>query len=96
MPIRPGQASGAPTLASLTSTANLRNAHLNDSDLTGANLKRTNMCLSNLSNAQLTGVRWELRAMHGCYLGVRGLDSSFGDALFKRAAADQDFLDTLT
>jgi hypothetical protein len=54
------------------------------------------MCLSNLSNAQLTGVRWELRAMHGCYLGVRGLDSSFGDALFKRAAADQDFLDTLT
>lgn len=33
--------------------------------------------------------------MRACYLGVRGLDSSFGNALFKRAAADQDFLDTL-
>jgi hypothetical protein len=33
--------------------------------------------------------------MHGCYLGVRGLDSCFGNALFKRSAADQEFLDTL-
>jgi hypothetical protein len=40
-------------------------------------------------------VQWQLRAMRGCYLGVRGLDSCFGNALFKRAAADQDFLDTL-
>ena len=33
--------------------------------------------------------------MRGCYRGVRGLETSFGNALFKRAAADQDFLDTL-
>ena len=33
--------------------------------------------------------------MRGRYLGVRGLNSCFGNALFKRAAADQDFLDTL-
>ena len=33
--------------------------------------------------------------MRGCYLGIRGLDLCFGNALFKRAAADQDFLDTL-
>ena len=33
--------------------------------------------------------------MRGCYLGIRGLDSCFGNALFKRAAADQDFIDTL-
>ena len=33
--------------------------------------------------------------MRGRYLGVRGLDSCFGNAIFKRAAADQDFLDTL-
>jgi hypothetical protein len=33
--------------------------------------------------------------MRGCYPGVRGLDSCFGNALLKRAAADQDFLDTL-
>jgi hypothetical protein len=40
-------------------------------------------------------MQWRLRAMRGCYLGIRGLDSCFGNALFKRAAADQDFLDTL-
>ena len=33
--------------------------------------------------------------MRGCYLGIRGLDSCFGNALFKRAAADQEFIDTL-
>jgi hypothetical protein len=33
--------------------------------------------------------------MRGRYLGVRGLDSCYGNALFKRAAEDQDFLDTL-
>jgi hypothetical protein len=42
----------------------------------------------------LTGVQWRLRAMRGCYLVIRGLDSCFGNALFERAA-DQDFLDTL-
>jgi hypothetical protein len=33
--------------------------------------------------------------MRGRYLGIRGIESCFGNALFKRAAADQDFLDTL-
>src|SRR3984893_17002493 len=77
------------------SGANLSDAELDGADLSGANLNRTNLSLANLSNAQLTGVQWQLRAMRGCYLGVRGLDSCFGNALFKRAAADQDFLDTL-
>jgi hypothetical protein len=48
-----------------------------------------------LSNAELTNVRWQLHEMSGCFLGIRGLDSCFGNALFRRAAADQDFLDTL-
>jgi Pentapeptide repeats (8 copies)/Ion channel len=77
------------------SGANLSNADLSNADLSGATLNRANLSLSNLSNAELTGVRWQLHAMRGCYLGVRGLDSCFGNALFKRAAADQDFLDTL-
>ena len=33
--------------------------------------------------------------MRGKYHGVRGLDSCYGNALFRRDAADQDFLDTL-
>jgi hypothetical protein len=77
------------------SGANLSGADLENADLSGANLNRTNLSLANLSNAQLTGVQWQLRAMRGCYLGVRGLDSCFGNALFIGAAADQDFLDTL-
>ena len=87
--------SGANLSLADLSVANLSDAELDGADLSGANLNRTNLSLANLSNAQLTGVQWQLRAMRGCYLGVRGLDSCFGNALFKRAAADQDFLDTL-
>jgi Pentapeptide repeats (8 copies) len=87
--------SGANLSLTDLSGANLSDADLDGADLSGANLNRTNLRLANLSNAQLTGVQWQLRAMRGCYLGVRGLDSCFGNALFKRAAADQDFLDTL-
>jgi uncharacterized protein YjbI with pentapeptide repeats len=77
------------------SRANLSGADLDTADLNGANLDGSNFGLANLSNAQLTGVHWQLRTMRGCYLGIRGLDSCFGNAVFKRAAADQDFLDTL-
>jgi uncharacterized protein YjbI with pentapeptide repeats len=82
------------SLANLSS-ANLTGTELVNADLSGATLTDANFSLSNLSNAELTGVRWQLHAMRGCYLGIRGLDSCFGNALFKRAAADQDFLDTL-
>ena len=77
------------------SDADLSGANLDNADLSGANLNRTNLSRANLSNAQLTGVQWQLRTMRGCYMGIRGLDSCFGNALFKRAAADQDFIDTL-
>ena len=77
------------------SDANLSGAELIGADLSGATLNSANFSLSNLSNAELTEVRWQLHAMRGCYLGIRDLDSCFGNALFKRAAADQDFLDTL-
>ena len=75
--------------------ANLSGADFRETDLSGATLNRANFSHANLANAQLTDVRWQLRRMRGCYLGVRGLDSCFGNALFKRAAADQEFLDTL-
>ena len=77
------------------SEGNLSIANVCNADLSGANLTKTNLSLSNLSNTELSNVRWQLSAMRGCYLGIRGLDSCFGNALFKRAAADQDFLDTL-
>jgi voltage-gated potassium channel Kch len=33
--------------------------------------------------------------MRGCYHGVHGLDTLFGNAIFKRDAQDQDYLDSL-
>ncbi len=77
------------------SGGNLTLSDLSGADLTGANLRGADLTLSNLSNAELTNVSWQLHKMRGRYLGVRGLDSCYGNALFKRAAADQDFLDTL-
>jgi hypothetical protein len=56
-------------------------------------LIRTDLILANLSGAERTGVRWQLHPMRGCYLGIRGLGLCFGNALFRRAATDQDFLE---
>jgi uncharacterized protein YjbI with pentapeptide repeats len=77
------------------SDGNLSLADLSGADLTGTNLCGTDLTLANLSNTELTNVGWKLHKMRGRYLGVRGLDSCYGNALFKRAAEDQDFLDTL-
>jgi uncharacterized protein YjbI with pentapeptide repeats len=80
--------------------ADLRDANLSGADLSYANLHRANLISANLSSANFTeshvsGVKWDSRKMHGKYTGIRGIDSSYGNALFKRAAADQDYLDTL-
>ena len=72
------------------SGALLSQANLTDADLRGANFRE-----ADLSEARVTSVRWDRSRMRRRYQGVRGLDSCFGNALFKRAAADQDFLDTL-
>jgi Pentapeptide repeats (8 copies) len=59
-------------------------------DLTGANLTSANFADVNLSS-----VRWDRGRMHGGYRGIRGIDSAYGNALFKRDVADQDYIDTL-
>jgi len=70
--------------------ANLREALLRMVNLTGANLSE-----ANLSEAHVVLVRWDRARMRGRFGGIRGIDSCYGNALFKRSAADQDFLDTL-
>jgi len=77
------------------SGANLSRANLRNANLASANLSRANLTLADLTNAEVTNVGWEIKQMRGCYLGVRGLESCYGNALFKRDAADQDFLDAL-
>jgi uncharacterized protein YjbI with pentapeptide repeats len=74
---------------SLTLT-NLTRANLSRANLAGATLRQ-----ANLTEANVTSVSWNRRKMRHKYQAIRGLDSCYGNALFRRAAADQDFLDTL-
>jgi len=66
--------------------ANLYNADLRDADLQAANLEY----------AGLIGITYERRFMRGKYQGIRGVESSYGDAIFRRDALDQDYIDTMT
>lgn len=81
--------------------ADLYAADLSKSDLTGADLTDANINLANLSyvNLALTnlmGLRnGNFHSMRGHYLGIRGLDSCYGNAVFVRDAQDQDYLDTM-
>jgi len=81
--------------------ADLSGANLNEADITGANLTRADITGANLRNANLAATNLTamkdggFREKRGCYYGIRGLDSCFGDPLFVRDAKDQDYLDTL-
>jgi uncharacterized protein YjbI with pentapeptide repeats len=72
------------------SWANFANANLSNANLTNAKL-----IVANFSDADVSQVQWDRSQMRGKYIGIRGLGSCFGEARFKRDAADQDFLDTL-
>jgi hypothetical protein len=87
--------SGADLMGANLSKASLLGADLSGADLSRALLNAVNLSRANISGAEVTSVHWDRSRMRGKYLGIRGLDSCFGNALFRRAAADQDFLDTL-
>lgn len=81
--------------------ADLKGARLDRSDLTGASLVEVdvtgaNFSYANFDNANLTALMYGgYRKMTGLFYGVRGLESSFGNAMFVRDARDQDYIDTL-
>jgi hypothetical protein len=92
------------SLANLTGaclvTSNLSRANLVGADFTGADLEvatitGANLSFANLSQADVQGIRWDRKAMRRCFKGMRGVESCYGDALFRRDARDQDFVDTL-
>ncbi|MFG0251471.1 MAG: pentapeptide repeat-containing protein [Phycisphaerales bacterium JB038] len=76
------------------SGATLAVSRLVGSKLGGANLSGTAMFGSDLSNADVTGVLYSRAKMRGKCRGIR-VSTCYGDALFKRDAEDQDFIDTL-
>ena len=76
--------------------ANLTNADLRDTCLKRAVISRASFCTARVEGANVTGVVYgNFKEMSGCYLGVRGLDAVYGNALFVRDARDQDYIDTL-
>jgi hypothetical protein len=76
--------------------ANLENADLRDACLTRANIAGASFRTARLEGANVTGIAYGgFKEMRGRYLGIRGLDSVYGNALFVRDAKDQDYIDTL-
>ena len=81
--------------------ADLTSADLSESDLEGVNFSNANITGANLSNSNLAqsnlkGLEYgSFHSMRGHYLGIRGLDSCYGNPIFIRDAKDQDYLDTV-
>ncbi|HEY3916751.1 MAG TPA: pentapeptide repeat-containing protein [Stellaceae bacterium] len=96
---------GAQLFGAHLAGANLNAARLDDADLgwadlSGASLLGTEVTGADFSCARFDGANvahivWDRKRMRGKYHGIRGLDSAYGNALFRRDAADQDYLDTL-
>ncbi|MGH1461858.1 MAG: pentapeptide repeat-containing protein [Neptuniibacter sp.] len=92
---------GANLLGANLTGADLRNANLSNADLRDCCLENANISGASLSTARLDGanvtalIYGDFRDMSGCYLGIRGIDSVYGNALFVRDAKDQDYIDTL-
>ena len=80
--------------------ANMTGARLSDAVLSEANLTRAIVTKAGLRNvtldrANVTDLQYRpVSTMRGNYLGIRGIESCFGNAQFVRDAKDQDYLDT--
>jgi uncharacterized protein YjbI with pentapeptide repeats len=83
------------------SEADLSSANLSEADMTGVNLDHANITDANfsyttLASANLIGLNYgNFHSMRGHFLGIRGLDTCYGNAIFVRDARDQDYLDTM-
>lgn len=93
--------SGAKLSAADLSGADFSHCDLSGADLSGADVTSTTFSHAILTNCNVEGIKFSRKAMQekrdmpGKYIGVRGIESTYGSALFKRAVADQDFLDAL-
>jgi len=72
----------------------LYRAKLDEADLFGARLDGTDLSNADLRNANVAGISYDRRRMRGKYAGVNAA-LCFGNALFRRDAQDQDYIDTL-
>jgi hypothetical protein len=78
------------------SGANLTDSELHGSTLAHATVVDTNFNYADFALTNLIGMQYGgFHSMRGHYLGIRGLDSCYGNAIFVRDAQDQDYLDTM-
>lgn len=75
--------------------ANLQGADLTDAKLQKANITGVDFRDATLSNAHMAGVKYARSKMHGRYLGIRGVEACIGNAIFRRDALDQDYIDLI-
>ncbi len=76
--------------------ANMMGARLKKADLTRCNMTHTDLRHVDFEGAQLVEMEYgDSKAMRGNFFGIRGLESTSGNALFVREAKDQDYLDTM-
>ena len=87
--------SGANLNAARLDAADLGWANLSEATMLSAEINGTDLSCALLDGANVAHIVWDRRRMRGKYHGIRGLDSCYGNALFRRDAADQDFLDTI-
>ncbi len=76
------------------SYADFKLAYLDGADLSGADITGTGFRGASLMGADVRGVIYDRKLMDGNYRGIR-IDGCYGDAVFKRDAQDQDYIDTL-
>jgi Pentapeptide repeats (8 copies)/Ion channel len=86
---------GANLNAAILDGADLGWANLRDTTMLSAEVKGTDLNCAQLAGANVAHIVWDRRRMRGKFHGIRGLDSCYGNALFRHDAADQDYLDTL-
>lgn len=87
---------GVNLTGAVLSGARMDNTDLSGAILVDADVSGVNFSFANFDNANLTTMHYGgYRTMQNLYYGVRGLDNSYGNALFVRDAKDQDYLDTM-
>ncbi|MBN2410703.1 pentapeptide repeat-containing protein [candidate division KSB1 bacterium] len=85
---------GADLIEADLRNANLSYADLNQATLVYADLGGATLISTNFNDTDLSAIHYNRSKMAGNYRGVR-IAYSYGNAIFKRDAQDQDFIDSM-
>jgi len=75
--------------------ARLWGTNLSETDLWGANIRKARLRSANISGARLSHVVYKRNELCDLCLGVRGAETTHGNAVLRRDILDQDVIDTL-